>query len=181
MKRPIIWFCLLLAAGLSVEGCGESNCPLTTASVAHFDFLDEETHAAVKLSPSFDVTGYIVTDVVVQRTREDGTVEEVVVKDSLIDTTLYNQAESSMSLPLSFTGQTTYVLHYTDRMRDTITLTHKNIPYIEDIECGTMMFYHIEDVAYTTHNLNSIEIVNPDITNEEKKNLNIYYSVNVAE
>ena len=32
-----------------------------------------------------------------------------------------------------------------------------------------MMFYKVEDIKYTTYNLKSIEIVNSDINNEEKK------------
>ena len=58
-------------------------------------------------------------------------------------------------------------------LRDTITLIHQNIPYLQNIECGTMMFYKVEDIKYTTYNLKSIEIVNSDINNEEKKNFNI--------
>lgn len=54
-------------------------------------------------------------------------------------------------------------------MRDTITLIHQNIPYLQNIECGTMMFYKVEDIKYTTYNLKSIEIVNSDINNEEKR------------
>ena len=65
--------------------------------------------------------------------------------------------------------------------RDTITLIHQNIPYLQNIECGTMMFYKVEDIKYTTYNLKSIEIVNSDINNEEKKNFNIYYVVNATE
>ncbi|EIY82549.1 hypothetical protein HMPREF1058_00441 [Phocaeicola vulgatus CL09T03C04] len=164
-----------------MQSCGESDCPLTTNSFAHFDFLDAETHQAVKFSPAFDVTGFITTDVIVRDTLEDGTIKETVVKDSLMNDTIFNKAESSMSLPLSYTSKTTYVLHYTEKMRDTITLIHQNIPYLQNIECGTMMFYKVEDIKYTTYNLKSIEIVNSDINNEEKKNFNIYYVVNATE
>ena len=86
-----------------------------------------------------------------------------------------------MSLPLSYTSKTTYVFHYTEKLRDTIIVTHQNIPYLQNIEWGTMMFYKVDDIQYTTYNLKSIEIVNPDINNEEKKNFNIYYVVNATE
>ena len=43
-----------------------------------------------------------------------------------------------------------------------------------------MMFYKVEDIKNTTYNLKSIEIVNSDINNEEKKNFNIYYVVNAT-
>ncbi|MDE5678213.1 DUF6452 family protein [Phocaeicola sp.] len=172
---------ILIAASILATGCGESDCPLTTNSFARFDFLDEQTHHTVKFNQGFNVTGFITTDVTLRDTLEDGTIKETLVKDSLINDTIFNKAESSMSLPLSYTSKTTYVLHYTERMRDTIVITHQNIPYLQNIECGTMMFHHVEDVQYTTWNLRSIEIVNPDIDNEEKRNFNIYYIADITE
>ena len=155
-KLPAIILLLLITVSTLMQSCGESDCPLTTNSFAHFDFLDAETHQAVKFSPAFDVTGFITTDVIVRDTLEDGTIKETVVKDSLMNDTIFNKAESSMSLPLSYTSKTTYVLHYTEKMRDTITLIHQNIPYLQNIECGTMMFYKVEDIKYTTYNLKSM-------------------------
>ena len=66
-------------------------------------------------------------------------------------------------------------MHYSETLRDTIWLTHKNIPFVGDIECGSMIFYQVEGLNYTTHVLDSVTLVNPDINNEEKKNFNIYY------
>lgn len=180
-KLPIIILLFLIATSALMQGCGESDCPLTTTSFARFDFLDSETRSSVKLSPSFDVTGYIIADVTVHDTLKDGTIKTRVVKDSLLNDTVFNKAESSMSLPLSYTSKTTYVLHYTKTMRDTIEVSHQNIPYLENIECGTMMFYKVENIKYTTNHLDSIVTVNPDINNEEKRNFNIYYTINATE
>lgn len=106
MKRlPAIILLLLITVSTLMQSCGESDCPLTTNSFAHFDFLDAETHQAVKFSPAFDVTGFITTDVIVRDTLEDGTIKETVVKDSLMNDTIFNKAESSMSLPLSYTSK----------------------------------------------------------------------------
>ena len=77
--------------------------------------------------------------------------------------------------------RSTYVMHYTETIRDTIELTHKNIPYVSDIECGTMMFYKVESVKYTTYALDSVVIINPNINNEEKKNFYIYFRVDSDE
>lgn len=182
MRRlPISLLLFLAATSVLIHGCGESDCPLTTASFAHFDFLDEETHQAIAFKTPFDVTGFIVADVTLRDTAADGTVTERIVRDSLLNDTIYTNASNSLSLPLSYQEKTTYVLHYTDKMRDTIEVTHQNIPYLQNIECGTMMFYQIKDIRYTTNNLRSIEIVNPDINNEEKKNFNIYYTANLPE
>lgn len=133
MKRlPAIILLLLITVSTLMQSCGESDCPLTTNSFAHFDFLDAETHQAVKFSPAFDVTGFITTDVIVRDTLEDGTIKETVVKDSLMNDTIFNKAESSMSLPLSYTSKTTYVLHYTEKMRDTIILIHHEYPLLAE-------------------------------------------------
>ena len=169
-KLPAIILLLLITVSTLMQSCGESDCPLTTNSFAHFDFLDAETHQAVKFSPAFDVTGFITTDVIVRDTLEDGTIKETVVKDSLMNDTIFNKAESSMSLPLSYTSKTTYVLHYTEKMRDTITLIHQNIPYLSEYRMWHHDVYKWKTLNTPPINLKSIEIVNSDINNEEKKN-----------
>lgn len=144
-------FCFL------VQSCTESDCSLSTTSLAHFDFLDSKSHQAVEFTEGAMITGIITSD------------------DTLDVDTVFNQAKSYMSVPLSYTNQTTYVMHYNETLRDTIWITHKNIPYVSDIECGAMMFYHVEKMDYTTNVLDSVTLVNPEINNEEKKNFNIYY------
>jgi hypothetical protein len=155
----------LLSLGLVfLYGCGgEPECPLNYTSLARFDFVDSQTHAAVKLNKRPTVTGTIWMN---------GTAET---------DTVFNQAESYMSVPLSYTDRTTYVIHYTETMRDTIELKHQNIPFVSDIECPAMMFFNVEDVRYTTNALDSVKLVNPEITNEEKINFYIYYRATSAE
>ena len=155
---------LLAIIVCSLTGCGgEPECPLNSVSQARFDFVDSKTHAAVKLTSGATVTGTVWTD---------GTAET---------DTVFNQAESYMSVPLSYTDRTTYVIHYTETMRDTIELKHKNIPFVSDIECPAMMFFDVEDIRYTTNALDSVKLVNPNITNEEKINFYIYYRAASAE
>ena len=164
MKKTFTLIALLvITACLSFQSCGESECPLTTVSLARFDFLDSETHGGVGITSGATITGIVQ------------------LEDTILTDTIYNKAETSMSLPLSYTNRTTYVMHYTETIRDTIELTHKNIPFVSDIECGTMMFYKVESVKYTTYALDSVVIINPDINNEEKKNFNIYFRVDTDE
>ena len=156
MKKII----LLLIAVLTTYGfvsCEEDNCPLSTLSLARFNFLDSNTHKSVTLSQGATVTGIAE------------------IADTLNIDTVFNSAQNYMSVPLSYTSETTYVLHYTERMRDTIKLTHKNIPFVSDIECGAIMFYEVQNLSYTTNALDSITLVNPRITNEETIKFNIFY------
>lgn len=164
MRRiPFILLMLTCTCAFSLQGCGESDCSLTTISYAHFDFLDSKTYSPVGFTQGVTVTG------------------TAQYEDSTMTDTLFNLAESSMSLPLSFTNQTTYVMHYSETMRDTIEITHKNIPFVSDIECGTMMHYFVESYRYTTNALDSVVLINPEITNEERKNFNIYYRASDSE
>ena len=162
MKKYIFLFPFLLLVLLT--GCSsEADCPLNSISLARFNFLDSQTHAGVKLTNGATVTGITVSD---------GKAE--------VDT-VFNKAESYMTVPLSYTDQTTYVIHYTETMRDTIELKHKNRPFVSDIECPAMMFFKVEDIRYTTNALDSVKLVNPEITNEEKVNFHIYYRAASAE
>ena len=162
MKKTIIVFISIISCLL--YGCGgEPECPLNSTSLARFEFLDSKTHAAVKITNRATVTGTIWMD----ETEETDTV--------------FNKAESYMSVPLSFTDRTTYVIHYTETMRDTIELRHKNIPFVSDIECPAIMYFDVEEVRYTTNALDSVKLVNPEITHEEKVNFHIYYRTASAE
>lgn len=148
---------LLVIALTVITGCEEDPCSLTTLSQARFDFRDSQTHKAVSLTQGATVTG-IAT-----------------IADTLDVDTVFNQAKDHMTVPLSYTNKTTYVMHYTERMRDTIWVTHRSTPFVSNIECGAVMHYEVESIRYTTNALDSVTIVNPEITNEEKTNFNIYY------
>ena len=162
MKKSIFILSIALMALLAACG-GEPECPLNSVSTARFDFRDSKTQSAVKLNTGVTVTGL-------------ATIDGVLETD-----TVFNKAESYMSVPLSYTSQTTYVLHYTETMRDTIELKHNNIPFVSDIECPALMYYEVESFRYTTNALDSIKLVNPKITNEETINFNIYYRASSAE
>ncbi|MBR5542253.1 MAG: hypothetical protein IKU64_07865 [Bacteroides sp.] len=155
--RKYIFFFLILLVGL-LSGCeGEADCSLSSVSLARFQFLDSKTHRSISFTQGAMVTGIAL---------ENG---------SETTDTVFNRAESYMSVPLSYTDQTTYVIHYTEIMRDTIVLKHKNIPFVGNVECPALMFYEVETMSYTTHALDSVKLINPKITNEETINFNIYY------
>lgn len=154
---------LLTIALAILTGCEEDPCSLTTLSQARFDFRDSRTHKAVSLTQGATVTG-IAT-----------------IADTLDVDTLFNQAKDHMTVPLSYTSKTTYVMHYTERMRDTIEVTHRNIPFVSNIECGAVMHFEVEALRYTTNAQDSVTIVNPQIDNEEKTNFLIYYRAADAE
>ncbi|MGL5272568.1 MAG: DUF6452 family protein [Phocaeicola sp.] len=176
MNKLLSFILLVAATSTLLLGCSESDCPLTTTSYAHFYFLDGTTHNSIQFTGNIIVTGFINKDVVVTKVLPDGTTTEVIVKDSLINDTVFNNPQNSMSLPLSYTTKTTYVMHYTELMKDTIKVYHEPIPFVGNIDCKPMIFYTVERIEYTTNSLDSIVIVNPDINNEEKNNFKIFYT-----
>jgi len=157
--RKVFYMILLELVLVGGVACNENDCSMTNVALARFDFLSG-TGKSVTTTSEITVTGFITTET--GETKTD---------------TLFNKSTSTFSLPLSYTKATTYVLHHSDAIRDTIWLTHDNIPYVADIDCGFMMFYQITSVRHTTNALDSIKLVNPKVTNEEKKNFNIYFTV----
>lgn len=164
MKKVYAFLLMVLTACILLPGCGgEAECPLNSLSVARFEFRDSQTHAAVQLTNGATVTGIALVD------------------GKLDIDTVFNQAQKYISVPLSYTDRTTYVIHYTETLRDTIELTHRNIPFVSDIECPAIMRYEVKSMRYTTNALDSVKLVNPHITNEETTNFNIYYRTADAE
>ncbi|MGL5979980.1 MAG: DUF6452 family protein [Phocaeicola sp.] len=159
MKNFSFFILLIGVINLLIVGCNESDCPLFKTSHAHFSFLDSQTHNPVKLKDSVVVIGFIIRG------------------DTVASDTVFNRPETSMSLPLSYTTKTTYVMHYDKVLKDTIEVYHEPIPFVSNIDCKPMVFYHVERINYTRNALDSIVTVNPDINNEEKNNFQIYYTV----
>lgn len=173
--KNIIILLFLFTTSLLIYSCNEDTCPLNTVSLAHFDFADAKNGKSITLTNPVNVTGFIIADVTLKDTLADGTIKETIVKDSVISDTLYNSATTSLSLPMSYTGKTNYVIHYNETMKDTIVVNYKVIPFLENIACGTLMFYYVNSFTYTNNVIDSVALTNPDIKNEEKRNFTIYY------
>lgn len=60
---------------------------------------------------------------------------------------------------------------------DTLFISHRNKPYFTNLDCSTMMFYELTSTTATRHRLDSIQIINPNIDNNEKENIKIYFTV----
>ena len=163
MKKTIsfILFLFTIAISLGLNSCSESNCALGTVPAAHFDFLSSDKHQPLALTSEITVSA------------------STMIRDSIEYDTIYNAISNinSLSLPLSYSTKTTYIIHYTDLLMDKIEVTHRPIPFVSEIECGVLIFHEIEDIQYTTNALDSIVIVNKEITNEERTNFHIYYTI----
>lgn len=147
---------IILAIGcILMEACAENNCSPGGQSVVRMTFINSLTKEPVTLFDSLTVTAL-------------GTDSILINRDSHID---------HLSLPLSYTdNETHFVLHYNRILRDTINLTHENIPHFISTDCGVGMFHKLTNLSYTQILIDSIRLVNSDVNDYEKENYRIYYT-----
>ena len=93
-------------------------------------------------------------------------------------------AVSEQYLPLrSSTSSVRWCIAYryagldNDRLNDTLTLTYTASPWLSDDDCGAMFRYTITGATATAHLIDSVSIVQADVTNLEDVNLNIYFRI----
>ena len=148
-----------------VPGCEVENCPPNALSYLHFSLVDQNGRTR-----TFNTSDTITI------------VGQTTSSDTLVSDTLINQeaAASSFSLPLSYDAYTQFIFIYHALDvgyvgRDTIRIDHRNIPYFTNLDCGSMMFYEITGTAHT------LTITNPNIDNNEKENIRIYFTVSGVE
>ena len=145
----------LLVCSLLAGSCSGSDCSLGGEPMLRFTFINSRTHAPVKLFDSLSVTALDTDTILINR-------------DKHID---------HISLPLSYTApQTTFVLHYSRLLQDTIRLTHENSPHFISTDCGIAMFHKLTNITYTQILIDSIRLVNSDVNDYEKENYRIYYT-----
>lgn len=180
---PLIKLFVVGVACFLIPACEVENCPPNAMTYAHFTLSDQYGNT-FKTSDTITVIGQTWADVTVYDKLPDGSVRPRVVSDSLISDTIVNRenAANSFSIPLSYSDKTRIVfayrsLEHTFVGTDTLYVEHRNIPYFTNLDCGTMMFYEIVNIAATRHRLDSVAVTNPNINNNEKENFKIYFTV----
>lgn len=159
-KLPIVLGILLAAAVSFFPACEVENCPPNALAYAQFAFVDQYGRA-VQYTDSLTVIGQLET-------------AGKTIYDTLINKSTNT---STLSLPLSYGEQTRFIFQYANRQSDILTITHRNVPYFINLDCGTMMFYEVTGAETTTRMLDSLVITNPNIDNYEKENFKIYFTI----
>lgn len=182
MKKLPFILALLWVFCLFFPSCEVENCPPNSMAYLKFAFSDQHGRS-VTIADTTSIIGMTYADVTVYDTLDDGSIEEKVVHDSLIHDTLINREANaeSFKVPLSYNSRTEFIFAYQHARPDTIRITHRNIPYFMNLDCGTMMFYEVQQVTSTRHQLDSVQITNPKIDNNEKENIKIYFTVTDTE
>ena len=88
----------------------------------------------------------------------------------------------SFMLPMSY-SQPEDVLYFNRTsgemsVKDTVVVKKQNIPHFESIDCNPAYFHRIENVRYTHHGIDSIVILNKNVTYDDSKtHFQIYFKI----
>ena len=193
MKKLLKSLVLWMALCIGMVGCESNDCMLSSESYCSMSFVNEQGKGVQLLDTISVITNlneynksyvyYNDTDTITSTTPIDSLLEKgyqqsVVTKRKQY--VLLNQKPSAgkLELPLSFTAvRDTFFLRYSARLADTIWVGHQNLPYFSSMDCGTVMHYKLTEIASTHHLIDSIQIVNSEVTNTLKENVKIYYTL----
>lgn len=145
---------LLMALSFGMSACESSDCMLSSESYCSMTFVDGQG-IAVKLQDTLTVSSTADVVIINRKLGADG-----------------------MDLPLSYTASVdTFFLHYSTRLADTLWVEHQNLPYFSSMDCGTVMHYKLLGIKSTNHLIDSVRVIDSEVTNILKKNVKIYFTV----
>ncbi len=100
------------------------------------------------------------------------------------DSMLYNKSKNTKSvlLPLRILAESSafQIQFYRSNsalldQTDTVWFYHKNKPQFISPDCGCTVFYHIDSVKYTQHRIDTVKIIQPEITNQDEEHIHILF------
>jgi hypothetical protein len=148
-----------IAVVIDFTGCSSIDCPLNST-----------THCVYSLA------GDTLTDTLtVSTTRRDGN-----------DTVLLNKSTSitQFEIPMSYGGNYDELLferNNTDSTQtlDTVTVEKDNLTHFEAVDCNPAFFHTLKSVRTTHNGIDSIKIVNPNVTfDNSHAHIEIYFKKN---
>ncbi|MDY5321638.1 MAG: DUF6452 family protein [Prevotella sp.] len=146
----------MAATAMSFEGCSSIDCPLNSRTLC-----------------VYTLGGDTLTDTLtVSTTRRDGS-----------DTVLLNRSAQTaqFEIPMSYGGDRDQLLfdrHNTDQTQtlDTVTVEKDNLTHFEAVDCNPAFFHTLKSVSTTHHGIDSIRIVNPNVTfDNSHAHIQIYF------
>ena len=153
----LIRYIALALAALSLWACGSDGCTENTVAYAVASIEAGEGSAGVKPS-SVAVYG-------IGRTP-----------DSLMTSATSLTGLSLMLNPDTTVTRLEFVFRVSaDTIRDTLTVLYSNRLFFLSIDCGCTVVSDIDTVLHTSHYVNSVQVINPEVTNEKKQNILLYY------
>lgn len=146
---------------LTMGSCSSINCPVQNTVMVKYD-----VRGPGGVADTLRDTLWVLSR------RMDGT-----------DTLLLNRGVElgSFSLPVSYSHpEDTLIMLITDThglwTLDTLWLKKEDIPHFESVDCPPHFFHRITDVRTTHDGIDSVTIVNPNVTYDPKTtHLHIYF------
>lgn len=151
---------LLITVAMALCSCSTDGCIDNQSSIPLAGFYSAETQQQIALN-SIEVWGVGATG------------------DSLLTTT--GTATQQVYLPFRATqNNTTFCFHYSDygasaAYNDTVWFDYEATPYFASEECGAMYRYRITNVRHTNISIDSIEVIDPEITNTDVERIKIFF------
>lgn len=193
MKRLLKGVALAWSLCMCMAGCESNDCMLSSESYCSMSFVNGEGKS-IKLLDTLSVmanlakydTTYVYrcdTDTVVSLTPVDSLLEKGYKLSLLAERqqmVLLNRKSGAdkVEIPLSFTAERdTFFFQYSARLADTVCVEHLNHPYFSSMECGTVMHYKIVGITSTNHLIDSVQVVDSEVTNMLRENVKIYFTV----
>ncbi|MEN8120998.1 MAG: DUF6452 family protein [Bacteroidota bacterium] len=132
----------------------EKECDTSTESLVKINFyvMTESLDSAVIVKP---ISAYGVGH-----------------KDSLL---YENDSISFVLLPLSPNGETTEFAFEIGPYTENILFTYKTTTYFESKECGFIANYEIESVSYSTNIIDTLIIINNEVTVENEDHVKLFF------
>lgn len=162
-NKPGVWLAMMAAVllGMVAVSCAGDGCSSGTSSVPRAGFYASSSGDAITID-SLSVYGVEVPG------------------DSMLLRCARSVHQTYMPLRIS-QGVTKYVIHYDQkaicdvRNNDTITITYDAKPLFVSDECGVINIFNITDFEYTTHLLESVELVYPRVSNYDVETFKFYF------
>ena len=155
---------LVMAVVGFLASCSSVDCPIDNIVSVQYEVRDKAGNA----SPLTDTLS-------VASTRFDG---EVFLLDI---TTLLNgkynilnklTGESTFSLPISYSHpEDVLYFCFKDKVKtvvDTVWIKKTDIPHFESVDCTASFFHELTGVRYTNHAIDSLVLINPSVTYDDK-------------
>jgi len=150
--NPLIVFLLIM---VMVSSCQtNSQCENSTESLVKINFyvMEDDLESAVFVEP---ISVYGLGH-----------------KDSLL---YENDSISYVLLPLMPNGETSEFVFEIGSYTENILFTYKTSTYFESKDCGFIANYEIESVSYSSNIIDTVIIINNEITVEDEDHVKLFF------
>jgi len=134
-----------------------------------------ESECRQELSVNFKAGIYTIAD----ETAKTLSVDSIWVNGFANDSFLYKNAKSisSIKMPLNVSADQSFFIVQFNNIKDTIGISYTTNPeYFISLSCGCIATHTISEVFSTSHFIDSIHIIQPEVLNYDAEQIRIYHN-----